>query len=92
VTAPPDPTLTGIIEDYLIGCGYTVARNDPFKGVALVARIGQPAERRHSLQIELNRKLYMNEATFERTEGFVRLHQDLEGLAAHLNQFIKGLL
>ena len=87
-----DPTLTGIIEDYLIGCGYTVARNDPFKGVALVARIGRPAERRHSLQIELNRKLYMNEATFEKTEGFSRLHQDLEGLAAHLNQFIKGLL
>lgn len=87
-----DPTLTGIIEDYLRGCGYTVARNDPFKGVALVARVGRPAEHRHSLQIEVNRKLYMNESTFEKTEGFVRLKQDLDGLTAHLREFIRGLM
>src|SRR5690606_7008039 len=84
-----DPTLTGIIEDYLRGRGYTVARNDPFKGVALVARVGRPAEHRHSLQIEVNRKLYMNESTFEKTEGFDRLKQDLDGLTAHLSEFIR---
>lgn len=87
-----DPTLTGIIEDYLRGRGYTVARNDPFKGVALVARVGRPAEHRHSLQIEVNRKLYMNESTFEKTEGFDRLKQDLDGLTAHLSEFIRGLM
>lgn len=87
-----DPTLTGIIEDYLVDRGYTVARNDPFKGVALVARVGRPAEHRHSLQIEINRKLYMDEHTFERTEGFDGLKRDLDGLTAHLKDFIKGLL
>ncbi len=87
-----DPTLTGIVEDYLTGCGYTVARNDPFKGVALVARIGRPAERRHSLQIEINRKLYMDEGTFEKTAGFTPLQHHLDGLAAHLREFIRGLL
>lgn len=87
-----DPTLTGIIEDYLRGCGYTVARNDPFKGVALVARIGRPAERRHSLQIEVNRALYMNETSFEKTAGFQTLQRDLDGLTAHLRDFIRGLM
>lgn len=87
-----DPTLTGIIEDFLVGRGYTVARNDPFKGVALVARVGQPAEHRHSLQIEINRKLYMDEATFEKGPDFETVQRDLDGLAAHLNQFIRGLL
>lgn len=87
-----DPTLIGITEDYLVRCGYTVARNDPFKGVSLVARIGQPAERRHSLQIEINRKLYMDETTFERTDGFAALQRDLDGLVAHLRGFIQGLL
>lgn len=87
-----DPTLTGIIEDYLLACGYTVARNDPFKGVALVARVGQPSEHRHSLQIELNRKLYMNETTFEKTEGFDVLQRDLDGLLAHLGEFIRSLM
>ena len=33
--------------------GYTVARNDPYKGVQLIQRIGQPARNRHSLQIEI---------------------------------------
>src|SRR3546814_7578740 len=60
-----DPTLIGIIEDFLVQRGYTVARNDPFKGVALIARIGRPEENRHSLQIEVNRSLYMDE---ERSE------------------------
>lgn len=87
-----DPTLTGIVEDFLTQCGYTVARNDPFKGVALVARIGRPAEHRHSLQIEINRRLYMNETTFEKTENFAVLQRDLDGLTAHLASFIKGLL
>lgn len=87
-----DPTLTGIIEDYLKECGYTVARNDPFKGVVLVAQVGQPATRRHSLQIEINRKLYMDEHTFERTEGFAELQRNLDGLLAHLQSFIRGLL
>ncbi|HLV27813.1 MAG TPA: N-formylglutamate amidohydrolase [Burkholderiaceae bacterium] len=87
-----DPTLTGIIEDYLTQCGYSVARNDPFKGVALVARIGQPSAHRHSLQIELNRRLYMNEETFEKSADFSRVQRDLDGLCAHLREFIRGLL
>lgn len=87
-----DPTLTGIIEDFLVDRGYKVARNDPFKGVALVARIGRPAEHRHSLQIEINRRLYMNETSFEKSAGFSSLQNDLDGLAAHLRDFIKGLL
>lgn len=87
-----DPTLTGIIQDYLTGCGYTVARNDPFKGVALIARVGKPAEHRHSLQIEINRKLYMDEGSFEKNDGFATLHRDLEGLVMHLKDFIRGLL
>ena len=87
-----DPTLTGIVEDYLVQCGYTVARNDPFKGVALVARIGRPSEHRHSLQIEINRRLYMDETTFEKNEGYAALQSNLDGLVAHLRDFITRLL
>src|SRR5690606_19994345 len=72
-------------------CGYSVARNDHFKGVALVARIGQPSAHRHSLHIELNRRLYMNEETFEKSADFSRVQRDLDGLCAHLREFIRGL-
>jgi N-formylglutamate deformylase len=87
-----DPALIETIETFLIGRGYTVARNDPFKGVALIARIGRPAENRHSLQIEVNRKLYMDEATYEKSQGFDALQQSLSLLAAHLAKFVNSQL
>ncbi|URI07100.1 N-formylglutamate amidohydrolase [Aquincola tertiaricarbonis] len=69
--------------------GLSVAFNDPFKGVALIARIGRPAERRHSLQIELHRGLYMNEATRERSANFGALQQALAGVAAELAAYVR---
>lgn len=87
-----DPALVETIETFLIGRGYTVARNDPFKGVALIARIGRPAENRHSLQIEVNRSLYMHEDSYEKSQGFDALQQSLSLLAVHLAKFVKAQL
>ncbi len=87
-----DPTLTGIIEDFLLERGYTVARNDPFKGVALIARIGRPEQNRHSLQIEVNRALYMNEENYEKSANFNTLQGDLAQLSIKVADFVKSLL
>lgn len=87
-----DPTLLGIIEDFLRAAGHTVARNEPYKGVALIERVGRPQDNRNSLQIEINRKLYMNEATYEKTEGFDELKDTLESLSLHIAQFVRSLL
>ena len=43
-------------------------------------RYGRPVEHRHSLQLEINRKLYMNEATLAVNDGFVPLQADLRSL------------
>ena len=87
-----DPALVETIAGFLVGRGYTVARNDPFKGVALIARIGRPAENRHSLQIEVNRKLYMDENTYEKAQDFDALQQSLSLLSAHLAKYVKAQL
>ena len=50
----------------------------------LVRRHGDPARQRHSVQVEVNRKLYMNEQTLELNEGFDRLKADLRRLAETL--------
>ena len=50
--------------------GYNVAYNHPYKGVELVRRYGDPARHRHSIQVEVNRKLYMDEETLEPHAGF----------------------
>jgi N-formylglutamate deformylase len=67
-----------------------VAINDPYKGVELVRRHGRPTERRHSLQIEVNRKLYMDEGTLERTPGFPALQADLARLAEALADYVRS--
>jgi N-formylglutamate amidohydrolase len=72
----------GMVQYTLEQMGYDVRINDPYKGVELVRRFGQPHLGRHSLQIEVNRRLYMNEETLERTPGFEKLRRDLDMLVA----------
>ena len=61
-----DLDFTHALRDFLRGLGYTVTINDPFKGVELVHRYSAPARGLHSLQIEINKALYMNEDTSEK--------------------------
>ncbi len=84
-----EPAFVDLVERELRARGYTVARNDPYKGVQLIARIGQPAQQRHSLQVEIRRPLYMDEATRERNAGFATLQRDLGELAATLAAYVK---
>jgi N-formylglutamate deformylase len=72
--------LSRLVCRHLEGLGYDVAYNHPYKGVELVRRYSNPAAHRHSIQLEINRKLYMNEQTFETTAGFDKLRQDLRSL------------
>lgn len=62
-------TLSELVCSYLGARGYSVAYNHPYKGVELVRRYSNPGEHRHSIQLEINRKLYMDEATLEMTPG-----------------------
>ncbi|MNW13767.1 N-formylglutamate amidohydrolase [compost metagenome] len=57
-----------------------MARNDPYKGVQLIAKIGQPALQRHSMQIEIRRPIYMDEASRERNANFDVVRNDITGL------------
>lgn len=74
------PAFTSLVAETVRGMGYTVAVNDPYKGVELVRRHGRPAERRHSLQIEIKRTLYMDEDSLEPNAGYARLERDLARL------------
>ncbi|PJI95577.1 N-formylglutamate deformylase [Acidovorax sp. 69] len=79
------PALSALICDHLRGCGYSVEYNHPYKGVELVRRYGKPAQHRHSIQVEINRKLYMDEHTLAQLpEGMARLQADLTALVHRL--------
>jgi N-formylglutamate deformylase len=79
------PELSRRICGFLESLGYGVAYNHPYKGVELVRRYGDPGHHRHSVQVEINRKLYMDERTLELHEGF-------EPLKRHLRMLVEMLL
>ena len=87
-----DPAFTGFVRATLLAMGYSVAVNDPYKGVELVRAYAEPRRRRHSLQVEVNKRLYMDEATRTRHEGFARLQADLARLVEAINDYIGSAL
>ncbi|RZT29563.1 N-formylglutamate amidohydrolase [Cupriavidus agavae] len=85
-----EPGFVDLVERELRELGYTVSRNDPYKGVQLIAQIGQPLARRNSLQIEIRRPLYMDEANKEPNAGFEPLRQDLGKLCNRVAGYIRS--
>jgi N-formylglutamate amidohydrolase len=79
-----DPTVTNEAERQLIKMGYGVRRNNPYAGGFVTRHHGRPSDGVHALQIELNRGLYMNEATIERLPAIVKLTEDMAGLIREL--------
>jgi len=76
--------LTRQVEAALGGLGYRVARNVPYAGGYTTEHYGRPARQIHALQIEINRGLYLDEASLEPNAGFGRLKADLD-------EVLKGL-
>ena len=78
------PAFTAFVRDVLGGFGYEVKVNDPFKGVELVRAYADPAAGRHSLQLEVNKRLYLEGDSLRRSAGFGVLQ-------GHLMQLVDAL-
>ena len=87
-----DEATVSLVETVLRDHGFSVARNDPFKGVEIIRRSGQPAQQRHALQIEVKKSCYMDAAQHRRNDGFVRVQQALEAMLAALGAHARSRL
>jgi N-formylglutamate deformylase len=82
------PEFTEFVASVLRGLGYNVRINEIYKGVEIVKRQGCPAAHRHSLQIEVDRALYMDQSTLEKSQGFAPLRDDITRLIEALENFV----
>ncbi|MBM3536831.1 MAG: N-formylglutamate amidohydrolase [Alphaproteobacteria bacterium] len=82
--------FTATVFQWLKGRGYQVTINDPYKGVELVRRYSNPSAGRHSLQVEINRALYMDETTREPNAGYTKLKSETTALIGHLAGWVRG--
>ncbi len=79
-----DPDFTYAVQNYLHGRGYSVALNHPYKGAELITRYSDPARARHSLQIEINKRLYWDEKNQVKTKNFNVLKGDIDKLIQYI--------
>ena len=63
-----------------------VSRNKPYAGGFITEHYGNPAAGLHSIQIEINRALYMDERRYERSAAFDRLASHIGLLADRLGE------
>ena len=87
-----EPEFTEFVARELRARDYTVRINEVYKGVEIVKRQGRPAVRRHSLQIEVDRALYMDQKTLEKSAAFDQLRADITGLIEALKGFASARL
>jgi N-formylglutamate amidohydrolase len=78
--------MTAAAETVLSERGGKVRRNNPYSGGYVAQAYGRPAQGVHVLQIEINRALYMNEATLEPSPGFAAVEDVLEVLIERLSK------
>jgi N-formylglutamate amidohydrolase len=64
--------------------GWSVGVNDPYAGGHIVERHGAPADNIHALQLEFDRRTYLDDSLAEPGPGFDRAARLLNHLAARL--------
>lgn len=85
-----DPEITAHLRDSFLKHGYSCWINRPYKGVELIRAYSDPGLRRHSIQLEINRRLYMDETSLERHHGYHRLRADLQRIIVDLQAFCEA--
>lgn len=76
----PGKVVIGNMKHYFESLGYKVGINTPFSN----SKTFEVPVKYHSVMIEVNKRLYMNEETLEKTNGFDSLKQDIQSLYSNL--------
>jgi N-formylglutamate deformylase len=84
------PVIVGVVETTLRGLGYIVHRNKPYAGGFITEHYGNPSGGHHALQIEINRALYLDEVSFEKSDRFERMRADICVLIRRLAELPYG--
>jgi N-formylglutamate amidohydrolase len=73
--------LADTVEEKMRALGYSIGRNKPYAGGFITEHYGNPASGLHTVQLELNRAIYMDERRRERGPRFQQVAMDFATLA-----------
>lgn len=74
-----------VVDKHARACGYTVRHDDPYKGGFSTGHYGNPKSAVHAVQIEIARRLYMDESALRAdTQGFRAVREFARTLVSRL--------
>lgn len=85
-----EPLFFALARRLLEDMGYSVACNSPYAGGHITAHYGRPELNMQALQIELNRRLYLNPQNLQITKGFAALQKNMKFFAAQLIEAVSA--
>ena len=85
-----DPWVSREAVDIARGCGFDAAVNEPFAGGHVIERHAWPPRQVHALQLEIDRRCYLEESLQEPGPGFERMSAFIETLAVGLGEALLG--
>jgi N-formylglutamate amidohydrolase len=87
-----DTRLMRLVRDTISDLGLNVQLNRPYAGGFITENYGRPYEGVHALQIEINRSLYLDEATLQPNANFTALQTAMTVLTARMVRDAPNLL
>ena len=84
--AAAGPDIVEQIESIFMAEGFRVARNAPFAGAYIAQHYGRPLLRKHVVQVEIDRSLYLDETRVEPNSKFGAMSMRLNRVVAEIAQ------
>lgn len=79
------PGVMDAVEAAIVEAGFSVSRNAPFAGAYIAQHYGRPAHGVHVIQIEIDRRLYMDETTISPHAGFDAIKARIDRIVARIS-------
>jgi N-formylglutamate amidohydrolase len=74
------------VEEHAVTQGWSVRHDEPYAGGFTTRHYGRPAEAVHAVQVELSRRLYLDEISLRPLPSFGAVRQWCRGLVRRLGQ------
>lgn len=80
--------MHNIFKQQLVSDGYNVADNCPYSGAYITFNYCQPRKGIYSMQMEINRGIYMNEHVYKKNDAFSKVSDDISRAILCLGKFL----
>ena len=74
------------VEEHAVGRGWTVRHDEPYAGGFTTQHSGRPTDGVHAVQVELARRLYLDEVTLRPAADFAGVRRWCRKLVAELGK------